>query len=142
VSIWTALLLALLPCCSVRGFPTATIDVDGNPVRVEIAADEELRNRGLMHRDSLGRDDGMLFSYPDERRRSFWMKDTRIPLDIAFADTKGKILRIASMKPFVTKPTPSLFPARYALEMNQGWFEAHAVEPGDHIRNLPEVDAR
>lgn len=140
--IWTALLLALLPGCSEHAIPTATIDVDGNPVRVEVAADGELRDRGLMHRKSLGKDDGMLFVYPDERARYFWMKNTRIPLDIAFVDTEGKIVRIASMRPFGTELTRSLYPARYALEMNEGWFEAHAVKPGDHIRSLPEVDAR
>ena len=135
VVLWTA-------GCSKHPFPTATVDVDGHSVWVELATDPELRARGLMHRDSLSADAGMLFIYPDERTRSFWMKNTRIPLDIAFADSSGKIVRITDMKPFSTDPTPSLYPARYALEMNVGWFEAHDVETGAVIAGIPEIEVQ
>lgn len=120
--------------------PTHTIDVDGHAVKVEVASDTEQRSRGLMNRDSLGADEGMLFVYTDAHLRSFWMKDTRIPLSIAFADADGKIVRIADMRPLTTRHTSSIYPAQYALEMNQGWFAENGVEKGAMITNLPPVE--
>lgn len=136
----TALVLFTLAACG-GPFPTATIDVAGHPVKVEIAADDELRMRGLMYRDSLGADRGMLFIYPDEQMRGFWMKNTRIPLDIAFADSQGRILWIDQMKPLDTNTTSSRYPAKYALEMNEGWFAAHSITVGGVLGDLPEVEA-
>jgi uncharacterized membrane protein (UPF0127 family) len=90
--------------------------------------------RGLMYRRSLGKNDGMLFIYDSPRYLSFWMKNTRIPLSIAFLDGKGKIVRIEHMRPYdSTTLHPSLQPVRYALEMNQGWFEKNGVGVGDVI---------
>jgi uncharacterized membrane protein (UPF0127 family) len=132
--------LALAGCGS--KLPVRTLDVDDHAVSAEIAADEETRMRGLMYRDAMGEDDGMLFVYPDERVRSFWMKDTRIPLSIAFADKHGTIVWIADMKPFDTRSTSSMVPATYALEMNQGWFARNGVERGDSIGNLPTDGAK
>jgi uncharacterized membrane protein (UPF0127 family) len=123
-------------------FPAATIDVGDHTVRVEVAATPELRTRGLMHRDSLKPERGMLFMYPDETVRSFWMKNVPFPLDVAFADSSGKIVRIADMKAMDTRSTHSLYPARYALEMNRGWFETNEVEPGDYIRRIPDIEAK
>lgn len=122
--------------------PVSTLHVDGHPVMVEVVADEAGRSRGLMFRDSLPHDGGMWFAYPDEKVRNFWMKDTRIPLSIAFVDGHGKIVSIADMKPFDTTPTSSLVPAKYALEMNQGWFAENGVERGDAVTDLPVVEAR
>src|SRR5688572_26913750 len=129
-------MLALMLACGGK-LPTATLDVDGHAVRVEVAATYGHRARGLMHRDAMGEDAGMLFIYKDEAIRRFWMKDTRIPLSIAFANRSGEIVRIADMKPFDESSTSSLSPAMYALEMNQGWFEAHGVERGDRIQQIP-----
>jgi len=133
-------LALLVGSCHHPRFPTATIQVGEHAVRVEVAADVESRARGLMHREHLPADEGMLFIYPEERPRSFWMKDTRIPLSIAFADSTGKIVRISEMRPLSTERTKSLYPARYALEMNQGWFERRSVARGDYISEIPEVE--
>ena len=133
-------LVVALGSCHHSRLPTATIRVGEHPVRVEIAADVEARARGLMHREQLPDDEGMLFIYPEERPRSFWMKDTRIPLSIAFADSSGKIVRITDMRPLSTERTKSLYPARYALEMNQGWFERREVGRGDYLSDIPEVE--
>ncbi len=132
----------VVAACGGPKMPVASIVVDGTPVDVELATDGEQRAQGLMHRDSLPADDGMLFVYPDEAPRSFWMKDTRIPLSIAYADGKGRIVAIADMAPFDKTPVPSLYPATYALEMNKGWFAGHGVEVGDVITQLPDVKAR
>lgn len=135
-----ALLLTSLAACGGSKLPTATLDVGGHAVTAEIAYTYETRQRGLMHRDSMGADKGMLFIYSDEKPRGFWMKDTRIPLSIAFADRSGTIVKIADMTPFDTTRVPSLYPAMYALEMNQGWFAEHGIEKGAVIGGIPEVD--
>lgn len=122
--------LTLLLACE----PTLTsILVNDHPLRVEIAATNESRATGLMHRKKLAPDTGMLFIYDDYRPRSFWMKDTHIPLSIAFADKSGKIVKLDRLAPLSAHTTKSLYPAKYALEVNQGWFESHEVHVGDFI---------
>jgi uncharacterized protein len=132
--------------CGTRGdqeaseLPTATIVVGNNqPLQVEIAATRAHRGRGLMFRKSLPDDRGMLFIFPEERPLDFWMRNTHIPLSIAFADASGRILRIAEMQPLSDAAVSSGAPARYALEVNSGWFARHGVQPGDDLRDLPKV---
>ncbi|MCL7979825.1 MAG: DUF192 domain-containing protein [marine benthic group bacterium] len=109
------------------------VTVGGVPISVEIADTRELREVGLMNRDELPDDYGMLFVYPDERIRSFWMRNTRIPLDIAFIDRNGSIINIEQMQAQTDENTISAGPVMYALEMNQGWFASNDVEPGDRL---------
>lgn len=134
------LLASLTLGCGGKKLPTATIKVKDISVTVELAVNDETRARGLMHRDSMGIDDGMLFIYPTSKPRSFWMKDTKIPLSIAFIDPQGQIVKIAKMQPLNTATTKSIYPAKYALEMNQGWFERHGVRKGDSVTNIPDDD--
>jgi uncharacterized protein len=115
---------------------TMTIDSSGGgkvEVRVEIADDLPEQTRGLMERTALAEDRGMLFVYSDEEVRSFWMKNTLIPLSIAYMDSEGRIVDIQDMKPLDDDPPNyvSAKPARYALEVNRGFFEEHGVEVGD-----------
>jgi uncharacterized protein len=118
-----------------------TLRVGYQRVRVEVAATHASRQRGLMHRGRLPDDRGMLFVFADERPRSFWMKDTPIPLSIAFARADGTILRIVEMEPLSERAVSSVAPARYALEMNRGWFTRHGILEGDVIRDLPRLEA-
>ena len=111
----------------------ATIRVGGIPVSVEIADDPETRSQGLMHRDSLPENHGMLFVYPQEQILSFWMRNTKIPLDIAFIDGNGSILEVQQMEPHDEASHQSSQPAMYALELRLGWFADHAVGPGDKV---------
>ena len=104
-------------------------------VVAEIAQSEEERARGLMYRETLAENAGMLFVFPESSVRSFWMQNTYIPLDIAFMDPSFRIVDIQQMEPMTTDSHMSRAPAMYALEVNQGWFEAHGVEIGD----IPEV---
>ena len=127
--------MMLLACGS--KLPTTTLTVGGQTLNAEIAQTHAARQQGLMHRDSMPADHGMLFVYKNEEVRGFWMKDTRIPLSIAFANRKGEIVRIADMTPFDTSRVSSLAPAKYALEMNQGWFEQHGIEKGMVIEGIP-----
>ena len=121
--------------------PTISIVVKGHRLLVEVAATPSARRCGLSHRESLPAGQGMLFVYPTSRPLIFWMKDTKIPLSIAFLDEKGKILGIKKMTPFdVSKRYPSSSPARYALEVNQGWFEGHGIDVGTAVvLEIPEV---
>ena len=135
-------MILLLLACAATHAPTLTLQVGSTPLRVEVADDPAERARGLMYRDALGRDEGMVFVYPDEQERSFWMKDTRIPLSIAFLDAGGRIVHLADMKPFDLDGTPSGAPAMYAIEVNHGWFAAHGVTTGDRVTGLPGPAAR
>ena len=121
---------------------TMTIDASGGKkveVRVEIADDPLERERGLMDRTSLGEDRGMLFVFPREQPLSFWMKDTKIPLSIAYIDSNGRITDILDMKPLDDEPPhyTSSEPVLYALEVNQGFFDERGVKVGDQAE-IPE----
>lgn len=107
--------------------------VGGIEIQVEIADDADERQRGLMYRESLEENQGMLFVYPEQRTLGFWMKNTLIPLDIAYIDREGRIVDIQQMEPQTTETHDSAAPAMYALEMNQGWFEANGIRVGDLI---------
>lgn len=112
---------------------TTELDVGGVTVTAEIADTPALRERGLMERDSLPENHGMLFVYPDERDLSFWMRNTPLALDIAFIDRSGTIVNIETMQPNDDESKVSTRPAMYALEMEAGWFEANGVEPGARV---------
>lgn len=115
------------------GGPETRIRVAGISVTVEIADDAASRERGLMFRESLPPDHGMLFVYETERVLQFWMRNTRLPLDIGFLDRSGRIVDIQQMEPMLEKTHSSRAPAMYALEMAQGWFEEHGVKVGDQV---------
>jgi uncharacterized membrane protein (UPF0127 family) len=112
---------------------TVDVSVGGVPISVEIADTPALRETGLMHRDSLPANHGMLFVYADEQIRGFWMRNTKIPLDIAFIDRNGSIVSIEQMDAQTDENTRSTVPAMYALEMSLGWFEANGVGVGDRL---------
>ena len=109
------------------------IRVAGIEIMVEIADDETERARGLMFRESLPRDEGMLFVYESERPLGFWMRNTLIPLDVAYIDAQGRIVDIQTMEPRDETTRWSASDAQYALEMNAGWFEANGVRVGDLV---------
>lgn len=109
------------------------------PVRVEISDDAAERAQGLMNREKLGEERGMLFVYPSERDMSFWMKNTLIPLSIAYIDSEGRIVDLQDMKALDDEPPHyvSAESAQYALEVNKGFFDERGVEVGDTVE-LPE----
>ena len=89
-------------------------------ITVEVADDPRERQQGLMGRSSLPPDHGMLFVYTDEKVRSFWMKNTPLPLSVAFINRLGQVVRLADLTPLDTRPVSSEVPAMYALEMTKG----------------------
>lgn len=106
------------------------IRVGGIEIQVEIADDDAERSKGLMFRESLPENDGMLFVYESSRPLGFWMRNTLIPLDIAYIDEQGRIVDIQQMEPRDETTTFSKADAMYALEMNVGWFEANGISIG------------
>lgn len=116
---------------------TATVVVtDGespSELTVEIADEPAERARGLMFRDELADDAGMLFVFPGDTQVGFWMKDTTIPLSIAFIAADGTIVDVQDMQPLVKELTRAPGPYRYALEVNQGWFPRHGYGVADVV---------
>ena len=127
--------------------PTATItftNATGAPVDllIEIADTPEKRQRGLMFRDHLAENQGMLFDFRGETQTGFWMKDTSIPLSIAFISAQGLILDIQEMLPFSTDLHQSDQPYAFALEVNQGWFERNDIDVGNSVQLPPSQRGR
>lgn len=119
--------------------PTAsalyTIRINDQPLQVEIAQTQEAASLGLMFRESLPEDQGMLFVFPRQQILSFWMRNTFIPLDIAFIDEAGVIVDIQRMAPLDESiHYISAAPALYALEVNAGWFEKRGIKVGAKVK--------
>jgi uncharacterized protein len=131
--------LALTPI--VRGDPLLTypLKIKGHALRVELARSEEEKRTGLMYRKQLGENNGMVFVYEREGRWAMWMKNTYIPLSVAFMDRSGKILNIEDMEPLTLESHESAGPAVYALEMNRGWFARNGIKPGDRVQGLEKL---
>jgi uncharacterized protein len=111
-------------------------------IMVEIADTIKKRSAGLQNRDSLDHDKGMLFIYDDEQYMNFWMKDTSIPLELAYINAQGRILEIITMIPDDHTIKRSREKAQYVLEVNQGWFRAHGIGVGDCIKNIDDFLGR
>ncbi|MDR0524250.1 MAG: DUF192 domain-containing protein [Spirochaetaceae bacterium] len=103
------------------------------PISAEIARTREQLEYGLMYRESLASGNGMIFIFENTQLRSFWMKNTRIPLSIAFIAENGKILEIYDMEPFTLTPVRSTYPARFALEVPQAWFNRVGIRVGNRL---------
>lgn len=110
--------------------------INGSAINVERVDDHASRQLGLMYRNFLPQDAGMLFSFPNSEERSFWMKNTYIPLSIAYLDVEGKILNIEEMDPHNQNGVRSAGPAMFALEANKGWFTERGVSAGDIVQGL------
>jgi uncharacterized protein len=120
------------------GLKTAELKISNVPLIAEIADTPQASENGLMFRDSLPADRGMLFIFEQPRRASFWMRNTKIPLSIAYIDSAGKILEIKSMNPLDETVVPSSSDQiAYALEANQGWFAQHGISSGAKVGGIP-----
>ncbi|MEA3411791.1 MAG: DUF192 domain-containing protein [Pseudomonadota bacterium] len=115
---------------------TRDLRVGAHPLTVEVAVSNREQRRGLMGREHLAENAGMLFVWDDEAPRVMWMKDTLIPLSVAFVDATGHIVNIERMTPETTTPHWSKHPARYAIETRQGWFRDRGIVNGDYVNGL------
>ncbi|MBI2570301.1 MAG: DUF192 domain-containing protein [Candidatus Schekmanbacteria bacterium] len=117
--------------------------LNGAPLCLEIAATIAERQRGLMNRAALAAEHGMLFVFPTETTTGFWMKDTHIPLDIAFLDASRRVAEVLHLTPYSLETRAPRAAFRYALELNEGWFARHGLGPGSILSvDLRHVAAR
>ena len=137
---WQGALILLLWACSTaqaQNLPTITLQVGSQNVEAELALSSKEQAKGLMHRKLMNEMHGMLFSFKQDRVLHFYMKNTLIPLSIAYLDRDGVIREIYDMQPLDERIVSSRWPMRFALEMNQGWFERYNVGIGQRV-TLPE----
>jgi len=119
--------------------PKQQLNVGIHLIAAEIAADDATRSRGLMFRQQLGASDGMLFVFPRAAVQCFWMRNTYIPLSVAFLDDRGAIVNLADMQPLDDTSHCSAQPVRYVLEMNQGWFAQRGIGPNAVIEGITKI---
>jgi len=132
------LLAALLyGAAALAQLPSVELKAGMYLIRAEVAADFAARSRGLMHREALAPNAGMLFIFDTAGAQCMWMKNTLIPLSVAFLDDGGEIINIADMAPHSEQAHCAARPARYALEMNRGWFAARGIKPGTRLGGIP-----
>ena len=121
-----------------KTLPTCKMTIGSKSYELEMARTSDEQETGLMKRDSMPEDHGMIFIFDSDRLQSFWMKDTRIPLDIIFLDHAGKVVSFASMEPYDVNNTSSVQPAQYAVELNAGQVKACGVEKGSTLK-IPDA---
>ena len=122
--------------------PTVQLNAGMHLIRAELAADFSTRMQGLMNRESLASNAGMLFVFDESAIHCMWMKNTLIPLSVAFIDQGGTIINIADMQPHSEQSHCAAAPARFALEMTKGWFAQRGVTPGMKLGGLEKAAPR
>jgi uncharacterized protein len=116
-----------------KNLPRVVLAIGGHELNAYVARGAKERALGLMHCRNLQPDEGMLFVSGEPQEQSFWMKDTPLPLSIAFIDTDGTLLQIEDMAPHSLEATESEAPVRYVLEVPQGWFADRRIRAGDRV---------
>lgn len=117
--------------------PVLSLTAGMHVIRAEVASREDQRRQGLMFREKMGQNEGMLFVFEAPIQICMWMKNTLLPLSVAFLEDDGRIVNIADMQPQTTDSHCADKPVRYALEMNQGWFGKRGLQAGSTIQGLP-----
>lgn len=146
--VWVVLFLLIAPQSQAQSgpqpaLPTTELRIGAKKISAEIADDDTERSTGLMFRKSLASDSGMLFVMDRVAPVGFWMKNTGVPLTIAYIDENGLIKELHDLEPRDEKPVTSRFPnIAYALEMPQGWFSKNNIWPGERIEGLPKSPPR
>jgi uncharacterized membrane protein (UPF0127 family) len=133
----TALTLAMPRAHAAVELPTVPLTINGHKLTAEVAKTNEQITTGLMHRFSLKPDHGMVFVFDRSEPRAFWMKNTYIPLSIAFVAADGRIINIDDMAPQDESTHWSSGPAMYAIEVRKGWFAERGIRAGDRVSGLP-----
>jgi uncharacterized membrane protein (UPF0127 family) len=128
--LWTGIALAKPPI--------KPLTIGNQTIQAEIVATPADRQQGLMFRESMPANHGMLFVFDDVASHCFWMKNTPLPLTIGFIDAAGKLINTLDMAPFDESSHCPTKPAKYALEMNKGWFAKHNVKIGAVVKGLPK----
>jgi uncharacterized membrane protein (UPF0127 family) len=133
------LLLLVLSLCPLEAGGLANLKVEGHSIVAEVALNPAEQMNGLMNRESLELNHGMLFIFPQPKKASFWMHNTSIPLDLAFLDADGVILEILPLVPFEEARVVSKSDqVAFALEVNRDWFSSRGLKPGLKVKGLPK----
>ncbi|HKX40783.1 MAG TPA: DUF192 domain-containing protein [Burkholderiaceae bacterium] len=117
--------------------PAITLNAGMHLIQAEVAQTPQQRSTGLMFRETLGPNEGMLFAFEDAGQQCFWMKNTLLPLSVAFIDDAGQIVNIENMKPQTLDSHCSTKAVRFVLEMNEGWFAKRGIKPGFKLQGKP-----
>jgi uncharacterized protein len=136
-----ALALAITAQAALAQLPTLELSAGIHLIRAEVANTFETRAQGLMFRKYLGPNEGMLFVFPQAEAHCMWMKNTLIPLSVAFLDAQGGIVSIAEMQPQTETSHCAAGPAKFALEMSGGWFAGKGLKPGATLLGVSKAPA-
>ncbi len=128
--------LLLAATAAAAEMPRMELTAGFHRIEAEVAATQPERMQGLMHRRVMPRNQGMLFVFPQAARHCMWMRNTYLPLSVAFLDETGRILNIADMQPRTEDSHCAVAPARFALEMNRGWFAERGLKAGIRLGGI------
>jgi uncharacterized protein len=117
--------------------PSITLNAGMHLIQAEVAQTPEQRSTGLMFRSAMGINEGMLFAFEEPGQQCFWMKNTLLPLSVAFVADDGSVVNIENMKPQTLDSHCSKQPVRFVLEMNEGWFAKRGIKPGFKLTGKP-----
>ena len=131
-----ALLIVAAPALA-QPLPAVQLNAGMHLIRAEVAADFASRGQGLMYRTAMPSNAGMLFIFDEAAAHCMWMKNTLIPLSVAFIDEHGTVINIEDMAPQTEDSHCARRAALYALEMNRGWYAARGIKPGSRIGGIP-----
>ncbi|MBS0510658.1 MAG: DUF192 domain-containing protein [Proteobacteria bacterium] len=135
-----AAVIAVVCAASARAeLPVAELGVGMYRIEAEVASTFQARQTGLMNRKMMPLQRGMVFVFPEDAIHCMWMRNTLLPLSVAFLDAKGRVLNVEDMQPQTEDNHCAAGAARYALEMNIGWFRERGVKPGDSIRGIDRL---
>ncbi len=134
-----ALTLMLLTGPASADMPRIELTVGFYRIEAEVAANQDNRMQGLMQRRAMAANQGMLFVFPQDARHCMWMRNTLLPLSVAFLDAEGRILNIEDMQPQTEDNHCAAGPARFALEMNLGWFAGKGLQSGTRIAGIDKA---
>ena len=134
-----SILLTLLSSSASAEIPLIHLKISGYTLSAEVAYKKESRIRGLAYRNFMKKNSGMLFIFPEASIHSMWMVNTYIPLSVAFLDKNGMILNIIDMSPHTRTRNSATSKAKYALEMNLGWFSSRSIKAGEKITGLEKA---
>lgn len=136
---FVSLLVMAFANASASELSILSLEISGHAISAEVAHTQLSRSQGLMYRESLEENAGMLFIFPHAGLYSMWMQNTYVPLSVAFIDERGVILNIADMQPQTRTAHESAGIAKYALEMNRGWFSARKIAAGARVVGLEKA---
>ena len=136
-----ALVVAVAARAAFAQLPTIELAAGIHLIHAEVANTVESRTQGLMFRKYLGPNEGMLFVFPQAEAHCFWMRNTLIPLSIAFLDADGRIVNTAEMQPLTENTHCAAAPVKFALEMTRGWFAAKGFKPGASVLGVSKAPA-